>query len=171
MTAISQDPYSLPLFPDIDSDDDGGGAAALQNTPPAVAAHTALFHAPAEVLAPTPGPEPEPEPEPPQSPAALFQPAPLPDAEPATVAGTLATLRQWSDAGWLRQLDSAMAAFVAELDPQAPPAVLVATALLAHMEGRGHTCLPLAPAQRHGTGELLPVGGVGVWQRRHGGRA
>ena len=141
MTAISQDPYSLPLFPDID------GAAVLQDTPPAVAAHTALFHAPAEFLAPTPGPEPElePEPEPPQSPAALFQPAPLPDAEPATVTGTLATLRQWSDAGWLRQLDSAMAAFVAELDPQAPPALLVATALLAHMEGRGHTCLPLAP--------------------------
>ncbi len=144
MTAISQDPCSLPLFPDVDSD--GDGAAALQNTPPAVAAHTALFHAPAEFLAPTPGPEPElePEPEPPQSPAALFQPAPLPDAEPATVTGTLATLRQWSDAGWLRQLDSAMAAFVAELDPQAPPAVLVATALLVHMEGRGHTCLPLA---------------------------
>ena len=67
------------------------------------------------------------------------------DSEPATVANTLATLRQWSDAGWLRQLDSALAAFVAELDPQATPALLVATALVAHMEGRGHTCLPLAP--------------------------
>lgn len=59
-------------------------------------------------------------------------------------ADTLATLRQWSDAGWLRQLDSALAAFLAELDPQAAPAVLVAAALLAHMEGRGHSCLPLA---------------------------
>ena len=67
------------------------------------------------------------------------------EPEPATVANTLATLRQWSDAGWLRQLDSALAAFVAELDPQATPALLVATALVAHMEGRGHTCLPLAP--------------------------
>ena len=56
---------------------------------------------------------------------------------------TLTTLRQWSDAGWLRRLDSALAAFVLELDPQAPPALLVATALLAHMEGRGHTCLSL----------------------------
>ncbi|MGE5332133.1 MAG: AAA family ATPase, partial [Nitrospirota bacterium] len=61
---------------------------------------------------------------------------------------TLNTLRQWSDAGWLRRLDSALAAFVLELDPQAPPALLVATALLAHMEGRGHTCLPLAPLVR-----------------------
>ena len=67
--------------------------------------------------------------------------APVPAASPAD---TLATLRQWSDAGWLRQLDSALAAFMAELDPQAAPAVLVAAALLAHMEGRGHSCLPLA---------------------------
>lgn len=61
---------------------------------------------------------------------------------------TLGTLHLWSEAGWLRRLDSALAAFVAELDPQAPPALLVATALLAHMEGRGHTCLPLAPLVR-----------------------
>ena len=61
---------------------------------------------------------------------------------------TLDTLRAWSDVGWLRRLDSALAAFVAELDPQAPPALLVATALLAHMEGRGHTCLPLVPLAR-----------------------
>lgn len=61
---------------------------------------------------------------------------------------TLDTLRQWSEAGWLRRLDSALSAFVAELDPQAQPALLVATALAAHMEGRGHTCLPLAPLVR-----------------------
>lgn len=67
---------------------------------------------------------------------------------------TLDTLRQWSEAGWLRRLDSALAAFMAELDPQAPPALLVATALLAHMEGRGHTCLPLAPLVR-GPAEVL----------------
>ena len=56
---------------------------------------------------------------------------------------TIDILRQCSEAGWLRRLDSALAAFVAELDPAAPPALLVASALLAHMEGRGHTCLPL----------------------------
>ena len=61
----------------------------------------------------------------------------------------LDTLRQWSDAGWLRRLDTALAAFVAELDPQAQPALLMATALLAHLEGRGHTCLPLAPLVRN----------------------
>lgn len=56
---------------------------------------------------------------------------------------TLDTLRQWSDTGWLRRLDSALAAFMLELDPQASPALLVSAALVAQMEGRGHTCLPL----------------------------
>ncbi|GAB3364058.1 MULTISPECIES: exodeoxyribonuclease V subunit alpha [Giesbergeria] len=64
---------------------------------------------------------------------------------PATVADTLQTLRQWSEVGWLRRLDSALAVWVADLDAQAEPALLVATALLTHLEGRGHTCLPLAP--------------------------
>jgi len=45
--------------------------------------------------------------------------------------------------GWLRHLDRALARWVAELDPQARPELLMATALLAHLEGRGHTCLPL----------------------------
>ena len=61
---------------------------------------------------------------------------------------TLHTLRDWSEQGWLRRLDSAMADFVAQHDPQAEPALLVATALLAHMEGRGHVCLPLADLVR-----------------------
>ena len=57
---------------------------------------------------------------------------------------TLQTLRDWSEQGWLRRLDSALADFVFQHDPQAQPATLVASALLAHMEGRGHVCLPLA---------------------------
>ena len=56
----------------------------------------------------------------------------------------LELLQQWVDAGWLRHLDRALARWVAELDPQARPELLMATALLAHLEGRGHTCLPLA---------------------------
>jgi exodeoxyribonuclease V alpha subunit len=60
-----------------------------------------------------------------------------------TASTVLDTLRQWSDLGWLRRLDSAMAALLLELDPQARPALLVSAALLVHMEGRGHTCLPL----------------------------
>jgi len=54
------------------------------------------------------------------------------------------TLHAWADQGWLRRLDSALAAFIQQQDPQAAPAVLVASALLAQMEGRGHSCLPLA---------------------------
>lgn len=63
--------------------------------------------------------------------------------EALTAVPTLEVLRLWADAGVLRQLDVAMAAFVHEQDPSAQPWVLVATALLAHMEGRGHSCLPL----------------------------
>ena len=125
MTAAAKDPYSLPLFPDGDVVD-------------------VLPDRQAPSVAVPPGPV-----------AVEVAPALVPISEPltaevlqreaVTVVGTLTTLRQWSDAGWLRQLDSALAAFAAELDPQATPALLVATALLAHMEGRGHTCLPLAP--------------------------
>ena len=64
---------------------------------------------------------------------------------PSAASSTLATLRLWADQGWLRRLDSALAALLLELDPQSSPALLVSAALLAHMEGRGHTCLPLAP--------------------------
>jgi exodeoxyribonuclease V alpha subunit len=52
-------------------------------------------------------------------------------------------LRDWAEQGWLRQLDCALAAFVRELDLAATPALLLATALLANCEGRGHSCLPL----------------------------
>ncbi|MDH4478757.1 MAG: exodeoxyribonuclease V subunit alpha [Rhodoferax sp.] len=68
-------------------------------------------------------------------------------SQPSNAAATalLATLRLWADQGWLRRLDTALAGLLAELDPQARPALLVSAALLAQMEGRGHTCLPLAP--------------------------
>ncbi|GGH57633.1 RecBCD enzyme subunit RecD [Comamonas phosphati] len=57
---------------------------------------------------------------------------------------TLSALARLSDAGLLRRLDSALAAFVLSQDPGAQPALLVAAAVLAQMEGRGHSCLPLA---------------------------
>ena len=53
-------------------------------------------------------------------------------------------LHGWAELGWLRRLDTALAQQLHRLDPQAPAALLVATAVLAQMEGRGHTCLPLA---------------------------
>lgn len=55
----------------------------------------------------------------------------------------LAALERLADAGLLRRLDSALAAFVASQDAEAGPALLVATAVLAQMEWRGHSCLPL----------------------------
>jgi exodeoxyribonuclease V alpha subunit len=56
----------------------------------------------------------------------------------------LERLKQCSEAGWLRRLDTALTSLVAELDPEASDALLVATAVLAQMEGRGHTCLPVS---------------------------
>lgn len=57
---------------------------------------------------------------------------------------TLQWLRLWTEQGLLRHIDSALAAQLLRLDAQAHPALLVAAALLAHMEGRGHTCLPVS---------------------------
>jgi exodeoxyribonuclease V alpha subunit len=56
---------------------------------------------------------------------------------------TLALLHTWADKGWLRRLDSAIAAFALELDETASPVLLVSMAVLTQMEGRGHTCLPM----------------------------
>ena len=54
---------------------------------------------------------------------------------------SLLWLHAWADLGWLRRLDSALATQLHRLDAGTSPAVLVAAAVLAHMEGRGHTCL------------------------------
>ncbi|MEY2653178.1 MAG: exodeoxyribonuclease subunit alpha, partial [Pseudomonadota bacterium] len=66
----------------------------------------------------------------------------LPGLDPQA-STLLASLSQWAESGWLRRLDTALARFVAEQCPTAASPVLLATALLAHLEGRGHTCLPL----------------------------
>lgn len=68
--------------------------------------------------------------------------------EPLSGTQTLEVLRLWGDAGMLRRLDVALAVWALEHDAQAPPCVLVAVAMLAHMEGRGHSCLPLAELVR-----------------------
>ena len=56
----------------------------------------------------------------------------------------LQTLQRWRDAGWLRHLDLALARFVHQTDPAAPASLLLGSALLACLEGRGHAALPLA---------------------------
>jgi exodeoxyribonuclease V alpha subunit len=61
-----------------------------------------------------------------------------------SAAQTLQWLDLWTGQGLLRHIDSALAAQLLRLDAQASPALLVAAAVLAQMEGRGHTCLPLA---------------------------
>ncbi|ALT78224.1 exodeoxyribonuclease V subunit alpha [Paucibacter sp. KCTC 42545] len=59
-------------------------------------------------------------------------------------AALIKNLQTWREAGWLRRLDPAFASFLQELEPSAPPALLLAAALLSHLEGRGHSCLDLA---------------------------
>ncbi len=89
-----------------------------------------------------------------------------PSTPPAlTTAQWLATLDHWSDQGWLRRLDSAMARFVAGQDPAASPVLLLATALLTHLEGRGHACLPLASLVRQPQALLAwPAAAQSAWQ-------
>ena len=52
-------------------------------------------------------------------------------------------LDSWVEKGWLRALDGALARFFAELDPQAEPLLLLASALASHQLGQGHVCLDL----------------------------
>ena len=52
-------------------------------------------------------------------------------------------LRSWTEEGWLRPLDLAFAQFLIRLDPQAPALLPLAGALLARLEGEGHTCVAL----------------------------
>jgi exodeoxyribonuclease V alpha subunit len=68
----------------------------------------------------------------------------MPEAKDKRAQEVLGTLRTMSNAGLLRHLDSALANFIAALDPGADPALLVAAAILSRREGQGHSCLPMA---------------------------
>jgi exodeoxyribonuclease V alpha subunit len=65
-------------------------------------------------------------------------------AQGLSAAQTLQWLNLWTGQGLLRHIDSAFAAQVLRLDASATAPLLVAAAVLAHMEGRGHTCLSMA---------------------------
>ena len=69
----------------------------------------------------------------------------------------LELLQQWVDAGWLRHLDRALARWVAELDPQARPELLMATALLVQAAWWRAVTAPDAPARRR-AGRVLALG-------------
>ncbi|MGQ7814454.1 exodeoxyribonuclease V subunit alpha [Metapseudomonas furukawaii] len=58
-------------------------------------------------------------------------------------------LEAWSERGWLRELDRALARFLAELDPGASPLLILAAALASHQLGLGHVCLDLAATLAH----------------------
>lgn len=60
-----------------------------------------------------------------------------------TTPGVLALLGQWTERGWLRELDRALAVFLAEQAPDAAPLVILGAALASHQLGRGHVCLDL----------------------------
>ncbi|MFM0703580.1 exodeoxyribonuclease V subunit alpha [Paraburkholderia sediminicola] len=70
--------------------------------------------------------------------------APASGASHAPLDQVLADLKSCSDAGWLRRLDYAFAEFVARRAVSNGPLAAVTAALLALMEGRGHTCIELA---------------------------
>lgn len=64
--------------------------------------------------------------------------------EPLTPAALLAELDRWCDEGWLRRLDVALARWLAsELGASVAPELLLAAAVLAQRESRGHTCIVL----------------------------
>ena len=74
--------------------------------------------------------------------ADLFDPTEPVKAAPEA-AELLALLDDWCAQGWLRRLDVALARWLADECPQASVAALLAAALLAQREGRGHTCIEL----------------------------
>ena len=61
----------------------------------------------------------------------------------ASRPGVLQLLSHWQTLGWLRPLDLALAKLFGQLDPNAEPLVLLATAFTSHQLGHGHICLDL----------------------------
>src|SRR5665213_3114382 len=55
----------------------------------------------------------------------------------------LVTLGDWAERGWIRRLDAALARFIAGMGTGMAAPALLATAVTAHMEGRGHACLSI----------------------------
>ncbi|WP_231480652.1 exodeoxyribonuclease V subunit alpha [Thiomonas sp. FB-Cd] len=66
----------------------------------------------------------------------------------------LVLLRRWAEAGWLRRLDVAFARFIANLAPSVDAPALLAAAVLAQLEGRGHSCLDLSEWPPAAAGEF-----------------
>ena len=73
-----------------------------------------------------------------------LDPDSLADLKPLSrVDDLLLLLQRWVERGWLRALDKAFVAFLADLDPAADSLVLLAATLTSHQLGHGHVCLDL----------------------------
>ncbi len=57
--------------------------------------------------------------------------------------GVIALLREWRRRHWIRPLDLAFSSFLFKECPEAPPLLILSSALLSHQLGRGHVCLDL----------------------------
>ncbi|TWO68657.1 exodeoxyribonuclease V subunit alpha [Caenimonas sedimenti] len=62
---------------------------------------------------------------------------------PVATVAQLAQLEAWVRHGWLREIDAALAAFLAREAPDAHPLLLLGAALASHQLGRGHAFLDL----------------------------
>jgi len=58
-------------------------------------------------------------------------------------AGIMALLNAWRQQHWIRPVDLAFARFLLEECSDAPPLLILSSALLSHQLGRGHVCLDL----------------------------
>ncbi len=67
--------------------------------------------------------------------------APAARIDHAHATSMLATLAEWAEHGWIRRLDAAFPRFLADVSAGVSAPVLLAAAITAHLEGRGHTCL------------------------------
>jgi exodeoxyribonuclease V alpha subunit len=67
---------------------------------------------------------------------------------PATPEAMLDLLFAWARAGWIRELDAALAHRLADLAPRAPADCLLAVALVSQQAGQGHLLLDLELARR-----------------------
>ncbi len=75
--------------------------------------------------------------------AAVVGVDPVAPEDPIDATAMLAILADWAERGWIRRIDAALPRFLAEASPGVAPPVLLAAAITAHLEGRGHTCVSI----------------------------
>jgi exodeoxyribonuclease V alpha subunit len=63
--------------------------------------------------------------------------------KPLDAEQLLVTVSDWAARGWIRRLDAALARFMAGMGTGMATPALLATAVMAHMEGCGHACLSI----------------------------